>query len=161
MAQYLVRNLEPSDYEPIIASLDDWWDGRNMALMLPRLFFMHFRQTSFLVESDGERLGFLAGFLSQTYDNEAYVHFLGVRPDCRGQGLGCALYASFFAAVRAAGRDTVRLVTSPLNRASVAFHTHLGFALLPGDVEDDGAPYQNDYDGPGESRVLFVKRLEA
>ena len=161
MTKCIVRNLEPSDYRPIIDLLDGWWDGRQMALMLPRLFFTHFQQTSFLAESDGERIGFLAGFLSQTYDNEAYVHFLGVCPDCRCQGAGSALYASFFTAVRASGRDTVRLATSLLNRTSVAFHAHLGFALLPGDAEVDGVPYQSDYDGPGEDRVLFVKRLEA
>jgi predicted GNAT superfamily acetyltransferase len=41
--------------------------------MLPRLFFVHFRGTSFVAERDGELVGFLAGFLSQTEPEDAYV----------------------------------------------------------------------------------------
>jgi hypothetical protein len=44
----------------------------------------------------------------------------------------------------------VRSVTSPANAESVAFHEALGFAV------DRVAP---DYDGPGQDRVLLVKRL--
>jgi RimJ/RimL family protein N-acetyltransferase len=44
----------------------------------------------------------------------------------------------------------VRCVTSPANERSVAFHESLGF-----EVER----VVTDYDGPGEDRVLLVKRL--
>ena len=38
-----------------------------MAPMLPKLFFIHFDGTSFVAEdADGELLGFVCGFLSQT-----------------------------------------------------------------------------------------------
>ena len=42
-----------------------------MRAMLPRLFFEHFRDTSFVAEEDGEIVGFLCGFLSQTYPDQA------------------------------------------------------------------------------------------
>ena len=56
-----------------------------MVDMLPKLFFVHFRDTSFVAERDGELAGFLVGFLSQSEPEEAYVHFVGVSPAERGR----------------------------------------------------------------------------
>ena len=119
-----------------------------MAAMLPKLFFVHFRDTSFVAERDGRIVGFLCGFRSQTHADEAYIHFVGVDPTERRSGLGRALYERFFAAV--APRTLVRAVTSPVNERSVAFHRALGF-----DVER----VDEDYDGRAEARVLLAKRL--
>jgi ribosomal protein S18 acetylase RimI-like enzyme len=122
-----------------------------MAPMLPKLFFIHFEGTSFVAEDeDGELRGFVCGFLSQTAADEAYIHFVGVDPDVRGDGLGRTLYERFFEEVRANGRTVVRCVTSPVNQRSVAFHEALGFEV---------DRVVEDYDGPGEDRVLLVKRL--
>ena len=144
-----VRPAEPSDYARVISVVDQWWGGRAMAAMLPKLFFIHFRDTSFVGErGGGELAGFLCGFRSQTFEDEAYVHFVGVDPEQRGSGLGRTLYACFFEAV--APRTVVRAVTSPVNEQSLAFHRALGFEV---DRVDE------DYDGRGESRVLLVKRL--
>ena len=119
--------------------------------MLPKLFFIHFDGTSFVAEnSGGELLGFLCGFLSQPDDDEAYIHFVGVAPEERGGGLGRALYERFFDEARSQRRSVVRCVTSPVNERSVAFHQALGFEV------ERTVP---DYDGPGEDRVLLVKRL--
>ena len=144
----VIRHAEPSDYARVIAVVDEWWGGRHMAAMLPKLFFVHFRDTSFVAEDDGALAGFLCGFRSQTHPDEAYIHFVGVDPARRGDGLGRALYECFFAAV--APRTIVRAVTSPVNERSVAFHRALGFEVERID---------EDYDGPGEARVLLVKRL--
>ncbi len=143
-----IRHAEPSDYGRVLAVVDDWWGGRSMAAMLPKLFFVHFRDTSFVAEDDGELAGFLCGFRSQTFDDEAYVHFVGVNPGLRTAGLGRTLYERFFDAVRP--RSVVRAVTSPVNERSVAFHRAIGFEVERVD---------EDYDGVGESRVLLVRRL--
>ena len=143
-----IRHAEPADYAPVIAVVDQWWGGRQMAAMLPKLFFVHFRDTSFVAEENGELAGFLCGFRSQTYEDEAYVHFVGVDPGRRGSGLGRTLYERFYEAV--APRPIVRAVTSPVNEKSVAFHRAIGFEV---DRIDE------DYDGHGESRVLLVKRV--
>ena len=143
-----VRHAEPADYARVIAVIDQWWGGRPMAAMLPKLFFVHFRDTSFVAEDDEGLAGFLCGFRSQTYADEVYIHFVGVDPARRGSGLGRALYERFFAAV--APRTVVRAVTSPVNEGSVAFHQALGFEVERVD---------EDYDGLGEVRVLLVKRL--
>jgi ribosomal protein S18 acetylase RimI-like enzyme len=146
-----IRHAEPADYGRVIGRVNAWWGGRDMAPVLPRLFFVHFEGTSYVVDDDdGQLAGFLIGFLSQGDPEEAYVHFVGVAPERRGAGLGRRLYERFFADARAHGRTRVRCVTSPVNTPSVAFHEALGF-----DVEK----VARDYDGPGEDRVLFVKRL--
>ena len=144
----LIRPAEPEDYGRVIEVVDDWWGGRAMAAMLPKLFFIHFRDTAFVAEDNGELAGFLCGFRSQTFQDEAYIHFVGVDPRRRGSGLGRELYERFFEAVRP--RTTVRAVTSPVNERSVAFHRALGFEVERVD---------ESYDGRGESRVLLVKHL--
>jgi ribosomal protein S18 acetylase RimI-like enzyme len=143
-----IRHAEPADYARVIGVVDEWWGGREMAAMLPKLFFVHFRDTSFVAEEDGQVVAFLCGFRSQTYADEAYVHFVGVHPQHRRSGLARELYERFFAAV--APRTVVRAVTAPVNERSVAFHRALGF-----DVER----VDPDYDGAGAARVLLVKRL--
>jgi ribosomal protein S18 acetylase RimI-like enzyme len=147
-----IRHAHPADYGRVIQHVNAWWDGREMAPMLPRLFFVHFEGTSFVAEDEaGELVGFLVGFCSQTNPDEAYIHFVGVAPHQRGEGLGRELYERFFAEARAQGRSVVRCVTSPANEASVSFHQAMGFEV------DRVA---EAYDGPGEDRVLFVKRLD-
>jgi len=146
-----IRHAKPSDYGRVIGRVNVWWGGRDMAPVLPKLFFLHFEGTSFVAEDEeGDLVGFLCGFLSQTNADEAYVHFVGITPDHRGEGLGRTLYQRFFDEVRAHGRTVVRCVTSPVNQESVAFHEALGF-----EVDRVIA----DYDGPGEDRVLLVKQL--
>jgi ribosomal protein S18 acetylase RimI-like enzyme len=145
-----LRHAKPSDYGRVIGRVNVWWGGRDMAPMLPRLFFLHFEGTSFVAEDGEELAGFVCGFLSQTEADEAYIHFVGVAPEYRGAGIGRLLYERFFDEVRGEGRSVVRCVTSPVNEVSVAFHEALGF------VVDRVA---KDYDGKGEDRVLLVKRL--
>jgi ribosomal protein S18 acetylase RimI-like enzyme len=145
-----LRHAKPSDYGRVIGRVNVWWGGRDMAPMLPRLFFLHFEGTSFVAEDGDDLAGFVCGFLSQTAPDEAYIHFVGVAPEQRGHGVGRLLYERFFEEVRGEGRTVVRCVTSPVNEVSVAFHESLGFEV------DRVA---KDYDGPGEDRVLLLKRL--
>ena len=100
-----IRHAEPADYGRVIARVNTWWGGREMAPMLPRLFFVHFEGTSYVVDDeDGQLAAFLIGFLSQTDPEEAYVHFVGIAPERRGEGLGRRLYERFFADAAAHGR---------------------------------------------------------
>ncbi len=146
-----IRHANSSDYGRVIQHVNAWWGGREMALMLPQLFFVHFEGTSFVAEDEeGKLVGFLCGFLSQTEPDEAYVHFIGVDPAQRGTGLGRALYEVFFAAAREHGRSVVRAVTSPENEPSISFHRSLAFEI---------ERTVRDYDGPGEDRALLVRRI--
>jgi ribosomal protein S18 acetylase RimI-like enzyme len=154
------RHAQESDYPGIIAVLDAWWaENRRMTDMLPRLFFKHFHDTGFVVEQGGAAVAFLIGFISQADPRQAYVHFMGVHPQHRRKGLARALYARFYDAVRRRGCEEVHLLTSPANENSIAFHTRMGFTIEPGDKFAGAVSVHSNYDGPGEDRVLFVKRI--
>lgn len=159
MQEVLIRYAEPSDYQPIISIVNEWWSGRQMADMLPKLFFVHFRPTSFVAEKRGEIVGFVIGFVSQTLPEEAYIHFVGVHPEFRKDGLAKALYEKFFAAVGKLGCRTVRCVTSPVNKGSISFHRRMGFIVKDSVKVVGDVPVVEGYDGKGEDRVLFSKML--
>jgi ribosomal protein S18 acetylase RimI-like enzyme len=152
-----IRNVRPSDYPPIITVLDDWWGGRKVSAMLTRLFFEHFNNTSFIIEENNQIVAFLIGFLSQSQPDVAYIHFVGVHPQYRKRGYGRLLYETFFSVARQNQRHEVRCITAPINTTSIAFHTHMGFQIEPGEAELDGIPYNSDHDGPGQHRVCFVR----
>jgi ribosomal protein S18 acetylase RimI-like enzyme len=154
-----VRPLEDDDYQPIIAAIDDWFGGRHVADLLPRMFFVHFRATSYAIEDDGKVIGFLTGFVSQTYSDQAYIHFVGVHPDHRRRGLGRRLYSSFFENVRRLGCRTVRCLTSPVNTKSIAFHAGMGFQIERVTGVRQGVPCTINYEVNGADRVLFVRSL--
>ncbi|GHO48535.1 GNAT family N-acetyltransferase [Ktedonospora formicarum] len=156
----ILRHLEVKDRSTIIRVVDEWWGGRPMAGLLPRLFFEHFQPTSFVIEEDGKLQAFLVGFRSQTTPAEAYIHFVGVHPGARGKGVGRSLYEHFFETVRQLDCTEVHAITSPVNRGSIEFHTSMGFEILPGDAEVDGIAVTTNYDGLGSNRVQFRRYLE-
>ena len=159
MKKIQIRHIVPEDHARVVAVVNEWWGGRDMVCMLPRLFFSHFRNTSFVVEKDSELVGFLVGFLSQSEAGEAYIHFAGIHPEHRKQGVAMELYNRFFDTVKNKSCRVVRCITSPVNKASIAFHQHLGFEFDGGDCEIDGVPVVQNYDGAGNPRVLFRKML--
>jgi ribosomal protein S18 acetylase RimI-like enzyme len=154
-----IRHAEPEDYKAVIGVVNEWWGGRQMATMLPKLFFVHFKPTSFVAEQEGKIRGFVCGFVSQTNPTQAYIHFLGVDPDYRKDGLGRKLYEQFFEAARSRGCTEALCITSPVNKTSIAFHRRMGFEILPGNTEVDGIAATADYDGRGEARILFRREL--
>ncbi|MDM5336336.1 GNAT family N-acetyltransferase [Fictibacillus enclensis] len=155
-----IRNVRSSDYYVISPLINEWWGGRQMADMLPKLFFDHFTTTSFIAEKEGKIIGFLIGFLSQSYPDAAYIHFVGIDPRHRKNNVGKQLYHEFFKVVKKNGRKVARAVTSPVNKTSIAYHTKMGFHIEHGDKEVDGVSVFSNYDGPNHDRVLFVKRLD-
>lgn len=160
MTEVVIRHLEQDDYQPIIPVVDEWWGGRHMAAMLPKFFFVHFSSTSFTAVDDGQIVGLLIGFVSQTFPEQAYIHFLGVHPARRGEGLGRLLYEDFFATAASLRCLTVQCVTAPDNRNSIAFHRRIGFSILDSDYRVDGLPVAVGYDGEGEDRVIFTIDLD-
>ena len=154
-----IRKAKPSDHASIISALKDWWGGRDLTAMLPRLFLNHFYDTSFVIESRNMMIGFLIGFLSPSIKNEAYVHFMGIHPDFRKKGLGKTVYERFFEICREQKRTIVRACTSPVNTGSIAFHRKIGFQIEPGDDEIDGIPVTRNYNRPDDHKVLFKRPI--
>jgi ribosomal protein S18 acetylase RimI-like enzyme len=161
-----VRHPTEDDHPRVQAVMAEWWGGlsgeagtQQRALLLPRLFFQHFTDTSYLAERDQQLVSFLIGFLSQSQPGVAYIHFAGVHPAHRRAGLGAALYERFIEQVSQRGVRVVKCITSPVNATSIAFHSRLGFALEPSVTVIDGIPVHGDYDGPGLDRVTFIRQL--
>lgn len=156
------RRPTEADYATIVRVINDWWGGRNLDTLLPRLWLQHFTGTSWLAETDDGRLaGFLVGFLSPDHPDVAYCHFVATNPNLRQRGLGRALYERFFEDARAAGRTSVRAVTWPGNRTSIAFHRAIGFEVEegPGSQNLYGTPARAGYDFDREDRSILVRAL--
>ena len=152
-----VRALKESDHGLVVPVVDEWWGGRRVADKLPRLFFRYFAGTSFAVEENGELIAFLVGIVGSS--DEAYVHFVGAHPEHRSSGLGRRLYETFFEEARARGCRSVRSITSPVNRGSIAFHRRMGFEIVDGDAVRHAVAVHPDYGGDGKDKVVFRKDL--
>lgn len=156
------RRPVPDDHARLDAVIDEWWGGRRLRMLLPRLWLEHFRGTSWIAEDgEGRLAGFVVGFISQDDPTTAYAHMIASDPNRRRAGLGRSLYERFFADAREHGAHRVTAVTWPGNRISIAFHRSVGF------VVDDGLGTQPvygtaahvDHDGDGEDRVVFQREL--
>jgi ribosomal protein S18 acetylase RimI-like enzyme len=154
-----IRYADPDDYDQIINQIDAWWGGRQMGVMLPRLFFTHFRPWTYVAVQGSAIVGFLAGFRSQSDPRLIYCHFIGVDPGFRSRGIGEALYQRLFSEAALQGCQEVLAVTSPENQGSISFHTRIGFQPISGLSYRGDIPYAPDYDGLGEDRVRFRKLL--
>jgi ribosomal protein S18 acetylase RimI-like enzyme len=161
-AELRYRRPTEADYGPIVRVVDEWWGGRRMDVLLPRLWLQHFTGTSWLAETaDGRLAGFLVGFFSPDHPEVAYCHMIASNPNLRQHGIGSELYERFFADARAAGRDRVVAITWPGNRVSIAFHRALGFEVEagPGTQNLYGTPAYPGYDHDREDRTVFVRNV--
>ncbi|TPQ21554.1 GNAT family N-acetyltransferase [Streptomyces sporangiiformans] len=161
-----LRQARVSDHGTLVTCVQRWWgdsrspeQARELSLLLPKLFLQFFSATSLVLEDGTDVRAFLVGFYAVDNDTEAYIHFVGVDPELRGQGTARGLYTAFFQRAAAAGRTEVRAITSPTNAGSIAFHRAMGFDMEGGDREVDGLPVHADYDGPGQDRVCFYKKI--
>lgn len=150
------RTIREFDHPRIHSVVNEWW-GRDVQGLAARFLFDHFRDTSFVVEDEGRLVAFLVGFVSQAKPDEAYIHLVGVRSDRRGEGIGRALYDSFFEEMRRRSVRTVSCVISPANTGSIHFHKSIGFEVVPGDTRHNGVAIQKDYAGQGRDRVKLVR----
>lgn len=156
------RRPTAADHPRVVAVIDDWWGERRMRQLLPRLWLEHFSGTSWIAERpDGRLAGFVVAFVSQDQPDTGYVHMIAAEPSRRRRGLGRALYERAFADLAALGARSVRAVTWPGNRTSIAFHRALGFRVDdgPGTQRLYGTPAHVDHDGPDEDRVIFSRDL--
>ncbi len=156
---FSVRNSVPEDHPQIIEVMKDWWNGRDLTHMLPRVFLEHFCNTSFIIEEDKSLVAFLIGFFSQYRNDEGYVHFAGVHPEFRGIGIGTFMYQYFSETCIKNGRNIIRACTSPVNKASINFHKKTGFQIEQGTSTIDGIQVTLDYNKPDDPKVLFRKEI--
>jgi ribosomal-protein-serine acetyltransferase len=161
-----VRQARVCDHRTMVRCVQKWWgdsrtpdQARTLSLLLPKLFLQFFSSTSLVLEDSAGMKAFLVGFYAAENEHEAYIHFVGVDPKLRRQGIARSLYTAFFQRAAAAGRREVRAITSPGNTGSIAFHRAMGFVLEEGDRTVASLSVHNDYDGPGQDRVCFYRSI--
>lgn len=163
-APLVFRRPVEDDHRRLVGVVDDWWGGRKLSHLLPRLWLQFFTGTSWIAESaDGELGGFLIGFVSPDDPSVGYVHMIGTNPNLRRRGLGRELYRHYCDDVAARGVREVRAITWAGNRVSIGFHTAIGFRVDdgPGTQRLYGTTAYPDYEGDGLDMVVFRKRLDA
>lgn len=156
------RRPVEADHRFLVERVDEWWGGRKLHQLLPRLWLQHFTGTSWVVEdANGAIVGFLIGFISPDHPEQAYIHMVASSPNHRRTGLGRALYERFVADVRSRGVRRVTAITWPGNRVSVGFHRAMGFRPDegPGTQRLYGTPAYPDYDADGDDRAVFTLEL--
>ncbi len=142
------RRLTKSDYDRIVNVIDSWWGGPTTALAHP-LFFYELGELAQVVESQGQLVGFLFGFIAPKGPT-GYVHLVGIDPEFRRQQVGSLLYLAFEQACREAACPSMKALTAVGDASSVHFHESLGWTTET----------REDYAGPGRARHVFVKALE-
>lgn len=160
-----LRRPTEADYRAVAAVVDDWWDGKVVQGLLPRLWFRHFASTSWIAElenADGGRptvAGFLVGFISPADPTIGVIHALGVDQRRRRMGIGTTLVEAFVADAGTAGARTLETLLWPGNRRALPFLAALGFRSDP-DPEARpiyGLPAIEGYDFGTEDRARFVR----
>lgn len=98
------------------------------------------------------------GFNFQT-EPIAYAHLLAVRNNYLRHGLARQLYEHFVESSRKKGFMKMKAITKPTNKDSVGFHKSIWMKLIGNEIID-GINVVRDYSGPGEHRVVFIKKIE-
>ena len=159
-----IRRASEADHAAIAAIVDAWFGGRRVRHLVPRAWFRHFGSTSWLASDPGGRpIGFLIGYRSQDRPGEAVVHLVGVHPNRRRHGVGTALLRAFVEDVQPHGASAITALAWPDDPGAIAFFRAAGFTPEggPGSRNLYGVTAFPDYDGDGEDRVVFVRRLRA
>lgn len=147
MDELTTRAMEKCDYDTIVRVIDKWWGGPTSALAHP-IFFYQLGEFARVVESNGEVVGFLLGFITPD-GKTGYVHLVGIHPDFRRHGVGSRLYLSFEKACRNAGCAELQAITTLGNHGSVRFHQALNWQVTE----------TENYAGQGRTRIIFSKNL--
>ncbi|RPF38038.1 acetyltransferase (GNAT) family protein [Streptomyces sp. TLI_185] len=142
-----IAPAQVTDIQQVLADHPRYWGDRDLRDLHLLALVQEFGETCMVARSDDGILGYLIGFV--TPGGTGYVHLVATRDDARGSGLGRELYAAFTEAARRQGAVRLKAITSLGNKGSVAFHRSLGFEVR---VEED-------YNGPGEDRVVFSRVL--
>ncbi len=161
-----LRRPVEADYPGIAARVDDWWDGKVLHGLLPRLWFRHFGETSWIAEIVGDDTtadvaGFLVGFVSPGHPGRGVIQAVGVHPSHRRAGIGRTLVEAFVDDARRAGAGAVETLLWPGNRRALPFLAALGFRLDP-DADFRpiyGLPAGEGYDFGTDDRARFIREV--
>lgn len=141
----LIRDIAPDDIDQILeinAKVEHWTSPMARKRLHELLDYAIYRK---VVTTNTGLAGFILAMADNSeYDNDnlhwfrqrcshfVYVDRIIIRPECAGAGLGQRLYGDLFGFAETNGyqRIVCEYNVSPLNKASMHFHTRMGFAEL-------------------------------
>jgi ribosomal protein S18 acetylase RimI-like enzyme len=160
---YSLRHPTEEDLAALEGRLRDWSE-QHASVRPGRAWPRDVAGTSWLAEADagGRPLGILLG-LGSKRPGEATIERIAVDPEFRRRGIGRALVGRFSEAQGGAGATRLTATCRPDDRPALAFFLALGFQPNdgPGSRKLYGVPAFEDWDGPGEDRVLLDRDLSA
>ena len=159
---YALRHPGEDDLAALQGRLRDWSEEAG-APAPGRAWTRHVAGTSWIAEDEaaGRVLAILLGFLSPDHPEEAVIQGIAVDPEFRRRGIGRALVGRFTGAQTQAGATRVTAACRPDDRQALAFFGALGFEpnAGPGSRKLYGVPAFENWDGPGEDRVLLEQSV--
>lgn len=157
-----IERFTKRDFDVAWAHFERFWPGRaEVRSLLHPVYLTQFGETAYAIHHEGELVAYLLGFITPSGPPEGYIHMVAVREDHQGRGLARRLYEHFEAEARRRGAVALRGITTPGNAGSIAFHRRLGFEAQQGGMQVGDVSVVPDYAGPGQHRVVLVKRLQA
>ncbi|MFF3228885.1 GNAT family N-acetyltransferase [Nocardia suismassiliense] len=143
----IVRQATVRDLHEVIDDHARYWGERDLRSLHVCALVHEFPETSLVAVGDDGIRGYILGFVTPA--RVAYAHLIATRDDTRGTGLGRRLYTAFATAASQQGAVQLKAITSPTNEGSISFHRSLDFE----------ARLIEDYDGPGQPRMVFTRDL--
>ncbi len=157
-----LRHPDEDDLAAVQGRLRDWSEETHVPAP-GRAWTRHVAGTSWIAEADadGRPLGILLGFTSPDHPEEAVIQGIAVDPEFRRRGIGRALVGRFADDEARIGPVRVTAACRPDDRRALAFFGALGFTPRagPGSRKLYGVPAFEDWDGPGEDRVLLERAI--
>ena len=174
---YTLRHPTEEDLAAIEGRFRDWMEQHG-SIGPGRAWSRNLAATSWLAEADGadaeaaeagepgaaqagRPLGILLGLASTNAAAEASIQRIAVDPEFRRRGIGRALVIRFADAQERSGASRLSATCRPDDRPSLAFFAALGFRpnAGPGSRTLYGVPAFEDWEGPGEDRVLLERPI--
>ncbi|NVN89748.1 MAG: GNAT family N-acetyltransferase [Desulfuromonadales bacterium] len=136
--------VEDSEHFLCLAAAEQWVTGRYELDFLLAVF----PEGCFCMQDEtGATVGFVS---SLKHDRSGWIGNLLVRPDCRGAGIGEALFVRALKSLRYAGAETIWLTASAMGRPLYEKHGFKSIDRIVRWVVQAGGA--NDFGGRGDAR---------
>jgi ribosomal protein S18 acetylase RimI-like enzyme len=163
LVNFKIRNVVEEDFVAISHIAEDCSPMTTERNSIYHIFTKFFKSTSLVLEDTDDKSikGFLLGFISPDDPQNAYIHLLCLDKSLRGSGIGFSIVDHFISLVYAMGSKKISLICKPHNEIAIKFYKKMGFISESTDktVQLDGLNVYEDYDGPGEDKIVFYKLI--
>lgn len=159
-----IRTAQEDDFRAISKLASECRPITSERTSIYHIFTKFFKNTIFIAENvqneNNFAVGFLIGFISQSNNEECYIHQLCVNSDHRNQKIAYKLIKKFIETVQISGCKKVYLISKPTNKKAINFYKKLGFlesVNKPNTIKIWDLNAFRDYDGLGEHMIIFQK----